>query len=361
MTLTIGIVCPKGAKTGGPEALHQLCDSLRSLGVDAWLVRSGKNLAPESEYSHYRAPWISDDMIQNLDYLVVPEIFPTLPPRLARVFSGKYVIWWLSVDNTSHFKGKNFEARNFPLQDIWTESNLSIWRVIKLLARKMLVKVQAVRNIFIRVQSIDASNALHICQSHYAYDFVEANFKPPSNTLFLVTDYVRIMSDRNLPKPNLIPQDYEHLIVYNPAKGGDLVQKVLSHIPPKILALPLRNMTAERLRTELSRASMYLDLGHFPGRDRLPREAASLNCPVMLAKRGAARNSHDFPIPDSDKFDLQISGPEAVAQRIQDFLDNHRASSGRQQEFQEFVSKDEERFHFEVRSWVQSLRKSAFQ
>jgi hypothetical protein len=331
------------------------------MGLEAWLIRSEKDLPAEPEYSHYQAPWISEDKIRHLDYIVVPEIFLSLPTRISNTFSGHFVIWWLSVDNTTHWTGRNYESKNNPLSDAWSGTNLSILELAKLLRRKLLVRLEALRSLFRADYEIDLSKALHICQSHYALDFVQTKLSTPSNQPFLVTDYVRILPVLKSPASSQDNPTHRPLIVYNPFKGGELVKKVLKHLSPEIQVLPLMNMTGGQLRAELSRASLYLDLGHFPGRDRLPREAASVKCHVMLAKRGAARYSGDFPIPESDKFELKITTPRAVAQRIQEFINDLQLSSKRQVEFQDFVSEDNERFHLEVKTWVHSLGKLPLQ
>ncbi|MFC3399287.1 hypothetical protein ACFOEP_12775 [Microbacterium amylolyticum] len=49
---------PRGLATGGPEALHQLVDSLRRQGREAYLVAvPGTERAPRAQrYAHYDAP-----------------------------------------------------------------------------------------------------------------------------------------------------------------------------------------------------------------------------------------------------------------------------------------------------------------
>jgi hypothetical protein len=47
----------------------------------------------------------------------------------------------------------------------------------------------------------------------------------------------------------------------------------------------------------------YVDFGHLPGKDRLPREAAASGAVVFVRKAGAGRFADDFPIPDFFRFD----------------------------------------------------------
>jgi hypothetical protein len=50
-----------------------------------------------------------------------------------------------------------------------------------------------------------------------------------------------------------------------------------------------------------------LDFGHFPGSERLPREAALLNNSLCISRRGCSTNKLDFPIDDFFTLDHQSS------------------------------------------------------
>jgi hypothetical protein len=46
---------------------------------------------------------------------------------------------------------------------------------------------------------------------------------------------------------------------------------------------------------------LYIDFGHHPGRDRMPREAAMHGCCLITGILGSAGNAIDLPIPKEYK------------------------------------------------------------
>lgn len=64
-------------------------------------------------------------------------------------------------------------------------------------------------------------------------------------------------------------------------------------------------MTESEVAKLLGTAKIYIDFGHHPGKDRLPREAAMAGCCVITCKRGAAHYFEDIPIGDNYKLNDQ--------------------------------------------------------
>lgn len=51
----------------------------------------------------------------------------------------------------------------------------------------------------------------------------------------------------------------------------------------------------------LQMAKLYVDFGRHPGKDRIPREAASCGCMVVTNREGSAAYDGDVPIPNEYK------------------------------------------------------------
>jgi len=117
--MKIIILCPLGVRTGGPEALHQLCDSLNQFGLDASMfyttesdfifisdinksdlsklvINVGDRANPIDEYKKYRAPVITELRFSEDTVFIFPETYLHWVPILHQSLS---IIWWLSVDN----------------------------------------------------------------------------------------------------------------------------------------------------------------------------------------------------------------------------------------------------------------------
>jgi len=65
---------------------------------------------------------------------------------------------------------------------------------------------------------------------------------------------------------------------------------------PNIEFIPIIGMEENKLSEKLYNAKLYIDFGHHPGRDRIPRESAILGNCVITHLEGSARFYNDIPI-----------------------------------------------------------------
>jgi hypothetical protein len=93
-------------------------------------------------------------------------------------------------------------------------------------------------------------------------------------------------------------------ILYNPHKGKKVVQLLIAHFPYWHF-FPLTGFNREQLANKFLESKLYIDFGHHPGKDRLPREAAIHGCCVITGLYGSASNSLDVNIPQAYKIDPQ--------------------------------------------------------
>ena len=241
----IYVLCPgKNPKTGGFESLHQLTHKLRKIGHDAHIVFIYGERRTEPLYPEYDCAFMdAKDGIDDTkdNVLIVPEIYPHLFRRTDHM---QKVCWWLSWDY-----GKNY-VEDALLAD------------------------------------------LHLYQCYYADGMIKKH--GCTNTVYM-PDYLHqsLLETPTLPK--------EDIIVYNPKKGFDYTKQLLDC---GLQFYPLEGLTRDGVKELLSRAKIYIDFGHGPGRDRIPREAACSNCLVITSKSGSFNNPKDTPIPESFKFDL---------------------------------------------------------
>lgn len=264
------VMCPGGAVTGGPEALHHLVHLLRGLGLDAYMVYTpeGKTFQTPEAYKGFNVKVGEyEDAPGNL--IIFPEVEPM---KALAVQHAKAAMWWLSLDNFLERRHVN-RVRDF----------VRYWKgVIK--GRRPRLGVVALKDI------------IHFSQSHYSGEYLASkgiaftNFFEPINERFL--------------DPQLDPGVSGRVdeILYNPSKGKKLTSQLIARYP-QYKFTPLKGFSREDLSKKFATAKIYIDFGHHPGRDRLPREAAMHGCCVVTGQLGAAQNSVDIPIADSYKLD----------------------------------------------------------
>lgn len=120
------------------------------------------------------------------------------------------------------------------------------------------------------------------------------------NTVFI--DEVKTLEFNNRNKKDIV--------VYNPKKGYEVTQQLIRKAP-HIEWVPIENRTPQQVKELLISAKIYIDFGHHPGKDRIPREAAMCGCIVMTNRKGSAKFAEDVPIPE--KFKVEYSpGKETV-------------------------------------------------
>lgn len=265
------ILCPL-AITGGPEAMHQLAGTLRHNGVNASIMyyggpnrgrvvvkggviqgtHSSQAQTPEC-YLHYGAQVASTCELKASLCIVIPEV---LQQNFQSLKPAQVALWWLSVDNALEV-GR-------PMRE---PEKLKKW-----------------------ISSIP----LHLTQSRYAAAWLHTNGQ---GEYWMLTDYTDLAFTQTSPELG----DRKRQILYNPRKGAPLADRLRQQMPDWEF-VPLQNFTKHQVRRLMQSSRYYIDFGHHPGKDRLPREAAASGCVVMTLRAGAAQFFEDVPIDAMYKF-----------------------------------------------------------
>jgi hypothetical protein len=267
---TIYLLCPARLRTGGPEALHQLGRALLDFGHDARMVyyssewaKNPSDLTPRNgvlgfpavespmppEYAHYQVPGtfqIDDD---ERNALVFSEVCPWITRSFGRL--APY-LWWLSIDNS----------------------------------------LPAVRA-FGGFAAIRAARCNHLCQSYYALEFL-AGHDIHGLPLF---DYI---SPEHIAAAAAAHGPRDDRVLY--AARGRWFAEWLIRLAPDLQWRELSGLTPAEIQALFLTSKIYIDFGHHPGKDRMPREAAILGCCILVGKSGSAVNAFDVPIPARYKF-----------------------------------------------------------
>jgi len=272
--------------TGGVESLHQLADGLTALKIENRIVYVSEGFgfnidnddfivkAPDksiSKYEIYNFKMAESCKVSDIKQIIFPEVFTNFARQLCHHIPT--AIWWLSVDNA-------FTVDSPLLQEQ---------------TRKEFFQLP--------IQ--------HYYQSRYAANFLQQN---GVRDIWEISDYID-----ELYSAKAIDLEMEQTILYNPRKGKERALALAAQMP-HIKFIPLTGMDAEQVKDEMMKSRLYMDFGHHPGKDRMPREAAKYGCVVMCRTAGAAQFFEDVPLPQHlmfNDFDL-LQGN--LAQRVQSIL-----------------------------------------
>lgn len=312
------LVCTPPVETGGPELLHQLVYELRDIGHDAYICYypfDSDHQTPKA-YQHYNIPQSkfldADGMI-----IVIPEVLTNLVRIITK---AKIILWWLSVDNYYNRTGESML-----LDSLRAAKSLFSFRKFGL-NRVPLFGLGAVE---------------HVCQSNYALEFLARNGLRGS----MLGDYVVETYTCN---PQLM-RERKRVVCYNPKKGMKNTNKLIRACP-EIKFIPISGLSAQGVRDLLSSAMIYIDFGHHPGKDRLPREAAIAGCCVITGCRGSAENDVDIPIEKKFKIDEGNRGWEEEFRKLtMEIFDNFDKMSPTFDYYRSYIRSEREVFQRQIK------------
>jgi hypothetical protein len=323
---SIYVLYPRGLRTGGPEALHQLVDTLRALGQEAYLTPLPGTTGADrvKEYEHYDAP--ERGFVDAPEHaLVAPE---TYTKSLSLAKRATRICWWLSIDYSPLF----FTERERIYQHSYSVTD------------RLIHAARAGRGVAFRMALSRKpwSDMLHLAQSQYAWNFL---YDRLDITASLVTDYTPTTELDGIPR-RAVPER-GRTVSYNPKKGGWVVEELRRRGAPYDF-VPIQNMTrGEALRT-LCESAVYMDPGNHPGKDRMPREAALAGAITLVSRRGSGANWQDVPIPWDHKIDMTGDVAANAAARLEAVFSDLAGHKERQAGYEPFIRGERERFRHEV-------------
>lgn len=301
------ILAPADVVTGGPELAHQMCAEICNCGYEAYMyyVRSGVLGPVDTEcanrYAKYKTSHVNShievDFEENI--VIVPE---GLADFVQLFYKAKIYLWWMSVDNAF----------------IRSESEFDI----------LLKRV-----------------SLNLTQSKYSENFlIEKGVH--SKMIHEVSDYIG-----DIYGQFIYPAEFrQNIVLFNPKKGFDRIEPIIKKTT-NIEWKPLYNLTEEEMVLVMQISKIYVDFGNHPGKDRIPREAASCGCCVITNKRGSAAFYEDVPIDNEYKIDDE-NDIDGVVSLINNICENYNYHFLKFNHYREFIKKEKEKFAIDVKKML---------
>lgn len=319
------VLCPAYVKTGGTELLHQLVKELRVQGKNACMAYteiSDKNPGINPAFLEYIDDYVKEEEIEDKvgNTIIVPEIYC---PSLEQYRHLKKYIWWLSVDN--YLSNNSFADRA-------RQSGLPS-------AGKALIQGK-LRD---KTELIGKAD-LHLCQSHYAMDYL-AGVGIGKKKIRYLSDYVNdIYLEQSEKQPVNKKKD---VVLYNPKKGAAFTKKLIQ-AAPQLHWTPLINLSTDEVLACMRESKVYIDFGNHPGKDRIPREAAVAGCVIITGKRGSAGYAEDVRIPEHYKFDEKTAEKKAIIDLIVSCMEHYEEHSKDFEDYRNYIKGEKEQFKKDV-------------
>lgn len=340
---TILVACPMNAHTGGVELLYQLVNELKLQGFsDSHLFFQGTRplYHPYPDYQKYLIDpvFIGEVATSYSGILVLPEVMTGL---IHRYREAQKMIWWESVDN---YCGGGFGGL--------CPSIFLSFRVYGPLraARRMVFKTLSSfsrNSSFAHFREIKQSVVLNLVQSQYAYSFLKSK-KIPSSKIAPLFDYLSdSFFDNEISFDDV--EKKENIVLFNPRKGYPFTKKIIKK-NPNIKFIALEGLSSSEISDLFQRAKVYIDFGNHPGKDRMPREAASRLCCIIVGKNGSAKNDTDVPIPNKYKFQTTLGSIRDISDLIQYIFSNFASCIADFAFYRKEIASEKDEFSSQVHS-----------
>ena len=255
--MDILLLCPANIATGGTESIHNLACHLNKAGAYARIWYRGKNLtSPQpKQYAFYGVPYITEYPEGFKGCIIFPEV-------------------WANEIVLPQYKD-NLVAVSWQGVDVYDWNNPVDKRGIYL----------------------QRKDALHIACLEYAMETLKERGLNP----FRIQE---VLGNEFFDIPDT-PTDRTDIVLYNPVsiKLTDFQKQVMKKCDElyRVRFKPIAGYNRRQVIDLFRHSKLYLDLGVFSGRERLPREAVMCGCAIITSDMGAAKRYIDNPIPDKYK------------------------------------------------------------
>ncbi len=315
------VACPGNATTAGPEAIHQLVADLVRLGQPAAVVYFpfDRTFATAPAYRKHAVP-IARYRDESGDLIIFPEIVTTYALKVRHAAAA---IWWMSVNNFTCVRYGNpwrDKIRYFK----YFLKGLRPWGGVGALAQLR-----------------------HFAQSQYALEFLASHGVHGEMLSDPIPVYTSPQYLADLAK-KLPHAARKNRILFNPHKGAKITQ-LLRDAFANVEFMPLVGYDREQLAEIFLTSKLYIDFGHHPGKDRLPREAAIHGCCVITGRNGSAANAVDVPIGTDYKFDEKNAKfVEAFGAQLMNIFEHFDESAKDFEHYRHVISNEQIEFDRQV-------------
>jgi hypothetical protein len=324
------ISCHSPLATGGTEVLHQLGSNLMKMNIPVkmfyynYLLDNIKQDPVAERFRKYKVPYTLQVKDSSDIAIIVPEIGTHLINEYKR---ATCILWWLSID--FYYDIQKFNGRGAIIKKMSKSLlNGEISKVFKYAARKS----------YDPFKKTSSEKVFHWVQSEYARQYLLKKGISKDRISYL-SDYLNEefinTSGKSITRNNVV--------LYNPKKGFKTTSSIIkasSHLD----FIPLMYMTPSQVSRILMMGKVYIDFGHHPGKDRIPREAAMCGCIIITNKKGSANFYEDLPIPNEYKFEEEAGFESKVAILIEDIFSNYEKHYANFKDYREKIKKEEEEF-----------------
>lgn len=119
--------------------------------------------------------------------------------------------------------------------------------------------------------------------------------------------------------------------------------------------MPLAGYTPTEMAELMCQAKLYVDFGHHPGKDRIPREAAICGCCILTNRMGSAAYREDVGIPECYKIE-ETGNISLVLDKIYDLVDYYEERKEEYSGYKAIITGEKEGFMKDLQNAITILK-----
>ncbi len=338
----IYIFCPTDVVSGGVNSLQILCNALVNNNIDAkiYYIKPDEEFINHAVIRSFNTPYTThiDDSDENL--LIVPEAYI---PVLHQYASIRKMIYWLGI----YFYIKKPPHR-FPLSIKIVRKIFAGYSFFGNPANGFHALTQRVNLWSKKKDPVWSSAIIHMTNSFYAADFLK---HMGINDAIVLHNPVR--EEFYLQKTKPVK---EKKILFGPGTPNRLIRKIRKSFPD-YECIRLRHIHPDDVHRLYTESMLFIELGDFAGRNRMPREAVLSGCVVITSRTGSAHYHSDLPLPDYYKINTgRVYLPELI-NKIYAVVNDYPLHYSNMHHYMESLINEKNNFRTEVASVFENLQK----
>ncbi|MDH5546852.1 MAG: hypothetical protein OEZ43_14765 [Gammaproteobacteria bacterium] len=336
----IVICCPGDVLiSGGVNSLHNLCRTLSLIGYDAsmYYLNPKEEIIQSDYYLAYKVKRCTDLADDPETLFVVPE---TLVPFLLQFHHAGKMIYWLGL--LFYFKTPSWSP----------PFNIKFFRTFIKCKSYFGYSSGAIENMQRKLNEY--------AKSHL--DIWNGEVFHLSNSYF-VGDYCREKGAKTWVLHNPIRDEFyteqvlplrEKLILFGPHTQPAWISRA-KRLLPGFQIIKLRKLPSSTVFDLMSKAMVFVEIGIFSGRDRMPREAAMRGCVVLVNNRGTAGNDKDYLLESNYRIDE--NKVDQILETLSVIVNNYNTHFEKQSSFRNSLISERNNFRINTDNIFSSLLK----
>ena len=323
------IFSPTDIVSGGVNSLHILCKSLinNHIKVRMFYENPSSDFLNNPIIKAFNVPYTShlEDISSNL--LIVPEAMTSMLQHYKQI---NKMVYWLGIYFYFKKPAYRFPLNFKPLRKIFTCTDYfgNSRSFFHTLAKKINYWNK-------KHDPIWSNGTLHMSNSFYAADFIKSM---GVQNVFVLHNPIRQEYYNQEPSSIRLKK-----ILFGPKTPKWVFRKIKTE-NADFECIRLKHIAAAEVKKLYGEAQLFVELGNFAGRDRMPREAVLSGCVILSSRNGSANYYNDLQLPDYYKINTHQKYTADLIEKTKNITGNYTSHYANMKPYVDYLIEENQNF-----------------